>query len=234
MMETIAELADVTKTFGTNGGRACAVKNVSLQITRGELILLLGPSGSGKTTILTLLAGLLEPTSGHCMLFEEDIAKYPPEKLREVRANRIGFIFQNFLLIDALSVRDNIALALQFAGRSRKNALDQAQKLLHSLNILSLSDKLPNKLSQGEKQRVAIARAIANNADLIIADEPTASLESKQGSEIIQLLHRFAKEQKKCVVVASHDLRLVEFADRVIRIEDGMIVEKRVRRDNDV
>lgn len=214
----------VTKVFGTNSQSTAAVRNVSLEFSRGELVVLLGPSGSGKTTLLMLIAGLMKPTSGAVSLFGEKIETYSQRKLQKLRVRRLGFVFQNFFLIDSLTVLENVALVVSFAGHSKFAARRHARCLLKQVQIEHLADKFPPKLSQGEKQRVAIARAIANDADLIIADEPTASLESTQGFEIIQLLHQYAKERNKCVIVATHDLRIVDLADRVLRLEDGAIV----------
>ena len=140
-----------------------------------------------------------------------------------MRARRIGFIFQNFLLIDSIPVIENIVMVLRFSGMRRTDAITCAGKLLDRFHIGNLARKLPSTLSQGEKQRVAVARAIANNPELIIADEPTASLETSQGFDIIKLLHNYAQEQKRCVIVATHDLRIADLADRVMRVVDGEI-----------
>lgn len=221
----IIELIDVSKVFGTNSQMTTAVRDVSLSLSAGELVLLLGPSGSGKTTLLTLLAGLIKPTEGSVRIFGEDVERYSEQELQRLRARRLGFIFQNFLLLESLSVLENIMLVMQFAGTRRSSCRSAAFNLLRQFGIDRLATRIPSELSQGEKQRVAIARAIANGAELIIADEPTASLESSQGLEIIELLRRLAKEERRCVVVASHDLRLVQFADRVVRLRDGEIAK---------
>lgn len=220
----VVKLDDVSKIFGTNGHRTVAVQNISLEASLGELVLLLGPSGSGKTTLLTLIAGLIKPTSGRVSLYGRNVEKYTSKELQKLRAERIGFIFQTFHLIDSLKVIENVALVLRFTGRTRAQAKEHARKLLRQFSIEHLAQNFPATLSQGEKQRVAIARAIANEADLIIADEPTASLEIKQGFDIIRLLYQYAKEQNKCVIVASHDLRIVEFADRILPLEDGALI----------
>jgi len=230
----LVELVDATKTFGVNEHKTVAVHDVSLQAFPGELIMLLGPSGSGKTTLLTLIAGLLKPTSGIVSLFGKQIDCYSRQELQQMRVLRVGFVFQTFLLLDALNVVENVALVLRFAGKSRHEAHRRAEDLLRLLHIEHLAVKFPQTLSQGEKQRVAVARAIANSADLILADEPTASLETKQGFEIIQLLHAYAAEENKCVIVASHDLRIVEFADRVLRLEDGVVVKSERKKDSGV
>lgn len=219
------QLLDATKIFGVNGHGTEAVRGVSFQALAGELVLLLGPSGSGKTTLLTMAAGLLEPTSGAVSLFGRNIERYSARELQQLRATRIGFVFQTFHLIDSLTVAENIALVLRFAGKTNRDAFQQAQRALHQFDIQHLARKFPPKLSQGEKQRAAVARATANGPDLIIADEPTASLEAKQGLDIIRMLHEYAKTQNRCAIVASHDLRVVDFADRVLRLEDGELTK---------
>jgi putative ABC transport system ATP-binding protein len=216
-------LANVSKVFGTNSHLTTAVRDVTLSAFAGELVLLLGPSGSGKTTLLTLMAGLIEPTEGRVLLFGSDVQRYSEDELQELRARRLGFIFQNFLLVDSLSVLENISLVLQFAGKGKAAARSAARGLLRQFALERFANAFPLRLSQGERQRVAIARAIANGANLITADEPTASLESGQGLVIIELLRSLAHEGNRGVIVASHDLRLVKFADRVVRLRDGAI-----------
>jgi putative ABC transport system ATP-binding protein len=217
----VAGLAHVTKTFNGHDHRTTAVRDVSFEAFAGELILLLGPSGSGKTTLLTLIAGLSRPTAGTVSLFGRDIERFSAKELQRLRAEKIGFIFQTFLLIDSLTARENIEAVLRFNGTGRSARRTKATALLRRLQIEYLAGRFPRTMSQGEKQRVAVARAMANDAELIIADEPTGSLETKQGLGIIRILHALAKEGNKCVIVASHDLRLAEFTDRVIRLEDG-------------
>jgi putative ABC transport system ATP-binding protein len=219
----VLELRDVTKEYSSDGQRIVAARDVTLRGERRKLILLLGPSGSGKTTLLTLAAGLIQPTCGEVYLFGKDLKSYAARELQELRARRIGFIFQNFLLIDSLTVEENVEMVLDFAGRDDRNGSSTALELLGFFGVSKLARKFPSTISQGEKQRVAIARAVANDADLILADEPTASLDTKQGLHIIQLLHILAAEQNRCVIVASHDPRLVEFADVVVHLQDGEI-----------
>lgn len=220
-------LAKVTKTFNDSVHPTTAVREVSFEAIPGELILLLGPSGSGKTTLLTLIAGLSEPSAGTILLYGKNISQFTAGELQRLRTEKIGFIFQTFLLIDSLTVRENVDVVFRFNGCKRAERNTKSQTLLRRLRIEHLADKFPGTLSQGEKQRVAVARAIANDAKLVIADEPTGSLETKQGIEIIRLLHSQAKEENKCVIVASHDLRLTEFADRILRMVDGVIMEEK-------
>ena len=222
--ENIISIRNVTKSYKINEHSSVGVKDINFEAKPGELVLFLGPSGSGKTTLLTLIAGLLQPSEGKISLFKKQLDSYSSAELQRLRAEKIGFIFQTFLLIDALTALQNIELVLRFAFKSKKETKRIATNLLKELEIDYLADKLPMTMSQGEKQRVAIARAIANNAELILADEPTASLDAENGSIIIELLHNYAKKKNKCVIVVSHDLRLKEYADRIIYLEDGRIV----------
>lgn len=221
--ETVLAMENVSKRFMTNGQSIDAVRGVCLEAKRGELVLLLGPSGSGKTTILTLMAGFLRPTSGEVRLLGFDVGEYPPDDLQRLRARSMGFVFQNFLLINALTVRENIMLVQEFCGTARKAARTKADFLLQRLEVAHLGSRFPATLSQGEKQRVAIARALANNPDVILADEPTASLESAQAMEIIGILGRLAAEEDRCIVAASHDERLRDHADTIVSLRDGRI-----------
>ena len=219
----IAQLINVSKVFSTGEQKTYAVNDVSLDLFTGEMVVLLGPSGSGKTTLLTTLAGLIQPTSGTVMLFGRPLSSYTQANLQHLRAARIGFVFQTFLLIDALTVEENISIVTKFVRGQRNGVRDEIMELLRHLNIAHLGTKHPAELSQGEKQRVAIARAVINKPDLIIADEPTASVDTANGTEITRLLHWFAKENGKCVLVTSHDQRVVAFGDRVVEMEDGRV-----------
>ena len=219
----VSRLHQVSKVYQSHGNSYIALKEIDFSASRGELSLLLGPSGSGKTTMLTILAGFTKPTEGKVVLFEKDISSYSSKELQKLRANRIGFVFQTFLLIDSLNVFENILLVLKFSSKSDFRNKQKTLDAMEMVRIAHLAKKHPSELSNGEKQRVAIARAFANDADFLIADEPTASLESKQGEEIISLLHSYASEFNKCVVVASHDLRLKSFADKIIHMENGEI-----------
>jgi len=217
----VIRLDKVTKIFNGSGHPTVAVREVSLEARRGEMVLLLGPSGSGKTTLLTLVAGLTRPTSGSVSLFGRSVEAYSAAELQSLRAKRIGFVFQTFLLIDSLTAAENIEIVLRFNGKRKADRAGKTRALLGELGIEHLAGRFPRAMSQGEKQRVAIARAIANDAELLIADEPTGSLETRQAIDIIRLLHGQAKTRNTAVIVASHDLRLEEFADRTLRLRDG-------------
>ncbi|MGE5755869.1 MAG: ABC transporter ATP-binding protein [Planctomycetaceae bacterium] len=219
----VVHLDKVTKIFDGSGVPTTAVRDVTLEARPGEMILLLGPSGSGKTTLLTLIAGLAKPTSGTIALFGHGVDEYSAGELQSLRAARIGFIFQTFLLIDSLTAAENVEIVLRFRRKRRTERARKTRALLGELGIEHLAGRFPRALSQGEKQRVAIARAIANEAELLIADEPTGSLETRQAIGIIELLHSLAKTRDATVIVASHDLRLIDYADRTLRLQDGAI-----------
>lgn len=226
----VVRLEKVTKIFDGSGHPTAAVRDVSLEAGRGEMVLLLGPSGSGKTTLLTLIAGLTKPTSGRISLFGKNVEEYTAAGLQALRADRIGFVFQTFLLIDSLTAAENVEIVLRFNGKRRAERAEKTRTLLREMGIGHLARRFPRAMSQGEKQRVAIARAVANDADLLIADEPTGSLETRQAVDIIALLHAQAKERNAAVIVASHDLRLREFADRTLRLQDGSTTQGEIRR----
>jgi putative ABC transport system ATP-binding protein len=220
----VASALRVSKVYGGAGHRTTALSDVSFEANAAELVLLLGPSGSGKTTLLTIVAGLERPTAGEVSLFGKNITSYSPGQIQKLRACSIGFVFQSFHLIDDLTVLDNVLLVTRFARQPRHAAKERALGLLARFGVGKLATAYPRTLSQGEKQRVAVARALVNEAKLIIADEPTASLASQQGFEIVGLLRSFATDENRCVVVASHDERIAEFSDRVLRLRDGTLV----------
>ncbi len=220
---SLAELVDVSKSFGPAGHETLALTHVSLQAHGGELVLLLGPSGSGKTTLLTILGGLQPPGAGTVFLFGKPLARYSARDLQRLRADRIGFVFQTFQLLESLSVLENVLLVARFAGLRRSDARRRALRLLDRLGVAHLADVVPRVLSQGEKQRVAVARALVNGAPLILADEPTGSLATEQGFEVVRLLRDAVAGEERCAVVVSHDERIAAFADRVLHLRDGRL-----------
>jgi putative ABC transport system ATP-binding protein len=212
---------DVTKRFGDGETAVAAVRGVSLAVQPGEIILIMGPSGSGKTTLLSMMGALLKPTSGSIHLAGTELSALSEGRLPDIRLRQFGFIFQDFNLLSALTVRENVALVAQLAGVRARAARAKATALLTELGLGGRLDFLPEKLSGGEKQRVAIGRALINDPALILADEPTANLDSKIGHDIMRLLRRIAKEQGRSVVIVSHDQRIRDIADRVLWLEDG-------------
>jgi putative ABC transport system ATP-binding protein len=211
----------VTKRYGSGATEVTAVRDVSLAVAPGDVILIMGPSGSGKTTLLLMLGALLKPTEGTIQLNEVVLSALPEQRLPDIRLRQFGFVFQDFNLLSALTVLENVAIVAELAGIGRAAACNKAMTLLTELGLGDRLGFLPEKLSGGEKQRVAIARALVNDPALILADEPTANLDSKIGREIMRLLQRIAHEQGRSVVIVSHDQRIKEIADRVLWLEDG-------------
>ena len=221
MSATIVRIRKLAKVFGEGETRVEAVRGLDLDLDRGEIILVMGPSGSGKTTFLSMLGGLLRVSAGEVWIDSTDIAALSERELPPFRARTFGFIFQDFNLLAALSARENVEVALNIAGKTGGTARDRAVHLLDGLGLRERLDFPVEQLSGGEKQRVAIARAIANQPLLILADEPTANLDSHHGAETMRLLRTLAKEEGTTVVIVSHDQRLREIADRVLWLEDG-------------
>jgi putative ABC transport system ATP-binding protein len=224
MNSILAEMSEASKIFHRSGVKTAALNNVSFKAHAGELVLLLGPSGSGKTTFLTLLAGLQRPSSGNITIYGKNVLDYSFRELQVLRARHIGFIFQTFYLLDSLTSLENVMLVLKFAGFGKNEARLRAEEFMGRFEVKHLMNAFPKTLSQGEKQRVAIARALANGAELILADEPTGSLATQQGMAIIQFLKNAAKSENRCVIIASHDERISHFADRVLRLSDGVMI----------
>jgi putative ABC transport system ATP-binding protein len=215
----------VSKRFGTGDTQVTAVDDVSLAVAPGEVVLIMGPSGSGKSTLLSMLGALLKPTQGTIALNENVLTDLAENDLPDIRLHKFGFIFQDFNLLAALSALDNVAIVAELGGTSAHAARVKAAALLDELGLGKRLHFLPEKLSGGEKQRVAIARALVNDPALILADEPTANLDSKIGHEVMRLLRRIAKEQGRSVVIVSHDQRIRDIADRVLWLEDGRFKE---------
>jgi putative ABC transport system ATP-binding protein len=219
------DVSSVTKRYGEGPTEVVAVHDVSLRVEPGEVILIMGPSGSGKTTLLLMLGALLRPTTGTIRMDGTVLTAIPESRLPDVRLHRFGFIFQDFNLLSALSAVENVAIVAELAGARHRAARERAAALLTDLGLGDRLDFLPEKLSGGEKQRIAIARALINDPAVILADEPTANLDSKIGHEIMRLLRAIAKEQGRSVVIVSHDQRIRDIADRVLWLEDGEFKE---------
>ena len=217
----LVRIRDLAKTFGEGETRVEAVRGLDLELRRGEIVLVMGPSGSGKTTFLSMLGGLLRASAGEIWIDGTNIAALGERDLPPFRARTFGFIFQDFNLVAALSARENVEVALNIAGQTGKAAHERARSLLEGMGLANRLAFPVEKLSGGEKQRVAIARAVANRPALILADEPTANLDSAHGAETMRLLRRLAKEEGTTVVIVSHDQRVREVADRVLWLEDG-------------
>lgn len=215
----------VEMTFHSGAVASPVLQGVDLDISYGDIQLLMGPSGSGKTTLLSILAGILTPTQGEVYLLGHKITSMPKDRLSKFRLKNIGFIFQGFNLFPALTAEENVEVALRMKGIRGKLAKQEAKELLDQVGLADRFTYLPRDLSGGQKQRVAIARALAGNPRLIMADEPTASLDSHSGHTVIELLRDLAKQSNRTVLIVTHDPRLIDVADRVAHLEDGLLVK---------
>ncbi|HEX7706073.1 MAG TPA: ABC transporter ATP-binding protein [Thermoanaerobaculia bacterium] len=221
MNEPLLRAEEVTKEYAA-GVVVRAVRGVSLSVAAGEIVLIMGPNGSGKTTLLSMLGGLVRPTSGRIVAGGRALHELSDRELADFRLRHAGFVFQGFRLLDELSVRENVQLVIELAGIS-SNPREAAEAALDSVGALHLAERSPRVLSGGEKQRVAIARALANRPMLILADEPTGSLDSVAGEATIALLESAARTDGRGVVIVSHDSRIARHADRVVEMEDGVM-----------
>ena len=217
----ILGMTGVTKVYGSGDAAVAALDNVDFNARGGEVVVVMGPSGAGKTTFLTIAGALLRPTSGSVQVAGQEITALKEKDLPDVRRKKIGFIFQSFNLLESLTAMENVKLVIPSESANARGALNRARELLNMLGLSHRLKSLPRNLSGGEKQRVAIARALANNPDLLLADEPTANLDSKRGREVMLLLRQIAVELGKAVVMVSHDHRIREVAHRVLWLEDG-------------
>lgn len=218
---------DVTKYFGKDESKVVAVDSVSLSIKRGEMVLIMGPSGSGKTTLLSMLGALLTPSSGSIAINGVDIGSMKQTELASLRATKIGFIFQAFNLLEALTVEENIFFPAQLTKEGVLGARKRIDTLLERLGLTERRNALPGTLSGGEKQRVAIARALINQPEIILADEPTGNLDSHKGQEVMMILHDIARDDGCAVLMVTHDPRVEEIADRVLWLEDGALRDRK-------
>lgn len=217
----------VSVAFGSGTTRVPALSDVSLAFGERSLTLVMGPSGSGKTTLLSLLGCLLTPDSGSVVIQGTDTKACTAHERTSLRRREIGFVFQAFRLFHSLSAIENVILKSDIAGSGRQHSRERAIDLLASLGLDNKLHLKPNELSGGEKQRVAIARALISNPTILLADEPTASLDSNSGRQICEILQRLAQDNNHTVVIVSHDPRWSEFADRIVRLEDGRVAEDR-------
>jgi putative ABC transport system ATP-binding protein len=224
MIQPLIEAVDIVKVLGSGAGQVQALKGVSLALQGKELTLLMGPSGSGKTTLLSVLGCMLSPTEGTVRVLGQSTQGLAAEELAEVRRKNIGFIFQSYHLFPTLNVRDNIQLVLDVRGERSAAAVSKAKDALATVGLAHKAAALPRELSGGEQQRVAIARAIVSNPSVLLADEPTSALDRQNGEVVMTILAQIAKQSSRGVLIVTHDPRMLPFADRIIRIEDGRII----------
>ena len=221
------EVKNLNKSY-TNGVNTYPVlKDVSLHIEKGEFVAVMGPSGSGKTTLLNCISCFIPHDSGVIRLGDEDLSSLNEAGLAEVRNEKLGFVFQDFMLLDGLTVQENICLPQIIAKKPIAQMEAKAEKLCRLFGIEKIRNKYPAEISGGEKQRTAVARALMNQPYIILADEPTGNLDTKTGDEVISLLKMTARKYGQTLVMITHDEEIAQMADRIIRIEDGKIVESR-------
>lgn len=227
-METMLKGTNLIKIYDSGELKVKAIKGMSFTINKGELVVILGQSGAGKSTLLNLIGGMDTVTQGELLVQGDDIAKYNAKRLIDYRRNRIGFVFQFYNLMPNLTAKENVELACEL----KKDALDPIT-VLKSVGLGDKIDNFPAQLSGGEQQRVSIARAIAKNADIILCDEPTGALDYETGKEILALLAKQAREDKKTVIIVTHNSALSQMCDHLIRVKNGLIAED-IYNDNPV
>ena len=220
----VLDAQDIVKDLGEGARRVRALKGVKLTLYPGELTLLMGPSGSGKTTFLSILGCILSPTSGTLEVAGERVDGFSAEKLSDIRRRHVGFIFQSYNLFPTLTALENVRLALDVRGVPSSQTKALAEAALCEVGLSHRLRNYPRNLSGGEQQRVAVARALASKPSVILADEPTAALDSENGQSVMALLAKIAKDEGRAVLAVTHDSRTLPYADRIVRIEDGKIV----------
>jgi putative ABC transport system ATP-binding protein len=223
-MTPVIQAVSLTKTYAQGEAAVRALDEATLDLHAGELALLVGPSGSGKTTLLSIIGCILRPTSGGLRVLGDEVTGLAERDLPAIRRERIGFIFQSFNLFPTLTALQNVALALDLKGVAGRAAKDRAAALLDQVGLGAKLAAYPADLSGGQKQRVAIARALAGDPPIILADEPTAALDSHSGRTVMDLLQRLAHERGRAVAIVTHDNRMLGYADRLVKMEDGRIV----------
>ncbi len=217
------EIRNVVKTYGRGSAAVHALNGVDLDVSAGEVLMLMGPSGSGKTTLLSIMGCILQATSGSVRIAGQEIVGLAEKKLPKVRLDHFGFIFQGFNLFPALTARENVELTLKLKGISGSAGRKRAEHLLEQVGLADKFKSYPADLSGGQKQRIAIARALAGDPPIILADEPTAALDSHSGLTVMEILTSLARERDRAVVVVTHDSRVLHYADRIVHIADGRI-----------
>jgi len=222
-MSPLIELRNVAKTYGAGTSAVHALDAINLDVYAGEVLMLVGPSGSGKTTLLSIMGAILKASFGSIRVAGREITHLGESALPDVRLRNFGFIFQGFNLFPALTTRENVELALDLHGIRRSKATRRATELLEQMGLAAKANSYPADLSGGQKQRIAIARALAGDPPIVLADEPTASLDSASGAAVVDLLCGQAQRRHKAVVIVTHDPRVQARADRIIRIADGRI-----------
>ncbi|HSZ19140.1 MAG TPA: ABC transporter ATP-binding protein [Candidatus Acidoferrum sp.] len=215
----------LTKTYGTGDASVMALRGIDLDVLRGELLMVVGPSGCGKTTLISVVAAILGQDSGECQVLGRDLKNMGAKERTQFRGESIGYVFQMFNLLPALSAVENVSLPLLINGAPRREAESRAEEALETVGLGARRDALPSHLSGGQQQRVAIARALVHNPKLIVCDEPTSNLDHVAGRSMMELLRSAARSPERALVVVTHDPRIFDFADRIAHMDDGKIID---------
>lgn len=223
MTNTAIQASGVVKWFGEGEAQTMALRQVNLEAQFGEIVYIVGPSGSGKTTLLSVLSGILKPNDGKVFVEGVDIWSLSSDQLAEFRLNKIGFVFQDFHLFPRLTTAENVAIPLILKRKEWNESITEAEKYLDIVGLKNRAELPPVKLSGGEQQRVAIARAMSGQPDILIMDEPTASLDGDTGQSILKFVHESILNKDRCILVVTHDARIYEFATRILNMEDGRL-----------
>lgn len=231
MTNIALEVKDLVKTFALDGTTINAVDHVSFQVKSGEFVALVGPSGSGKTTMLSILAALLSPTSGQVLIDGQDLAQMNDRRRVQLRREKIGFTFQANNLIPFLTARENVEYMLRLNGKADKTGRVRSAEILSRLGLSDRLHNLPAQLSGGQQQRVAIARALIHNPSVVLADEPTASLDTERAFQVVETFAHLIHENNRAGIIVTHDLRMCQFVDRVLQMQDGKLVRIYETRD---
>lgn len=222
-METVIRVRGVTKTYAEGAARVAALEGVDLDVHRGEVLLLMGPSGSGKTTLLSIMGCILRSSGGSVQIAGREITGLSERELPRVRLKHVGFVFQAFNLFPTLTAEENVEVALELKGIRGSRARREARDLLAQVHLADKCSAYPADLSGGQKQRVALARALAGGPEILLADEPTAALDSHTGRAVLELLCELAHQHNRAIVIVTHDNRIIDLGDRLVRLEDGRI-----------
>ena len=221
--QPLVRAREIFKSFGEGGIRIPVLKGIDLDVARGEVLLLVGPSGSGKTTLLSVIAGILEADKGELRVLDQSVPDLSARAKTEFRRDHLGFVFQEYHLLPTLTAEENAAVPLLIRGVPQKAAIQRAGQILRELGMGERIHALPTRLSGGEQQRVAIARALVGDPQLLLCDEPTASLDGDTGHKVVEQLRRVAKQPDRAVIIVTHDSRIFEFGDRLVHMDDGQI-----------
>ncbi|MDH4423263.1 MULTISPECIES: ABC transporter ATP-binding protein [Bacillus] len=224
-MTSLLKLDNVSKVYGEGNTEVTALHPISLDVKAGEFIGIVGPSGSGKSTLLSIAGALLSPSKGDIYIREQNITKLSEKEMTDIRLKKIGFIFQFANLVPYLNVKEQLLYIAKLKKENKQESEKRADHLLATFGLGERKNHYPNQLSGGEKQRVAIARSFMNNPDLILADEPTASLDSKRAREVVEMMKREVKESQKAAIMITHDERMLDVCDRILTLRDGQLIQ---------